>query len=123
MKKYYVYELYNSLGTIEYVGETSRPLERFQNHIRHKPNPNNGIGKFYGRMDITMNIVKEFDNKTEAYRFQCQLQKEYGFITDSEKLKGTESDATKLKKSLAKIGKPRPQWVKDKIRLTMLSKA
>jgi hypothetical protein len=119
MKKY-VYELVNLMGTVEWVGETSRPKQRFANHIKHKPKKGNGIGKFYGRQDLIMNIVAEFPTKLEAYHYQCKLQNEYGLKSDIEKLYRKATDETKLKLSLVKTGKSRPQWVKDKIRATML---
>ena len=120
MRKWYVYELINLVGTVEWVGETVRPKERFANHIKHKPCKGNGIGLFYGRCDLSMHIVKEFYSKKEAYEYQIQLQKQYGLQTDIDKLYRVFSKDTKLKMSQAKIGKPRPQWVKDKIRATML---
>ena len=46
---------------------------------------------FYGRQDISMHIVEEFDNKTDAWFFQCKLQKEWGFKSDAE----TNSEARK----------------------------
>lgn len=75
---YYVYEIINTLGTIEYVGETKRPKERFRCH-------KNNRGRFYKRCDVFMNIVCEFEKKNDAFNYQCVLQSEYGFITDSKK--------------------------------------
>jgi len=87
MKKWYVYELYNELGSIEYVGETIDPATRFYSHTKRRPvlkkdGKPNGHGKFYKRLDIHMNIVKEFDNKRDAWNYQCELQEEYQFKTD-----------------------------------------
>jgi hypothetical protein len=113
-------------GTVEYVGESTNPKERYRMHTRSKPSETQRSGKFYGRQDIIMNIVTEFNSKKEAFDYQCQLQKEYGLISDSEKLSNAHrnreliSDITKLKMSLSKKGKPRPQWVKDKIRATQI---
>ena len=123
MKTHYVYELYNLLGSLEYVGETCNPKVRMYHHTKIKPIVGSGCGKFYGRSDIFMHLVKEFDNKKDSFRYQCQLQQEYGMITDREKLIGPESEETKRKKSLAKLGKPCPQWVKDKISATKRSKS
>ena len=125
MKKWYVYELVNLMGTVEYVGESTRPIQRFANHIKHSPKSNKSIGKFYKRQDIILNIVSEFNSKEEAYDYQCQLQKEYGLKTDRE-INGfhmKHSQETKNKMSSLKIGKSRPQWVKDKIRATMIAKS
>ncbi len=80
MKKWYVYELVNLMGTVEYVGETINPKRRFYEHTKTKPSPQ--TGKFYGRNDIFMNIVKEFDNKKEAWSYQCILQSQYGFKSE-----------------------------------------
>ena len=103
MKKY-VYELYNLLGTVEYVGETINPKDRFRKHTKSK------AGKFYGRADIQMNVVKDFDNKKEAYSYQCKLQKHYGLKTDIDLLSEGQigkvlSNEHKNKISLARKGK------------------
>ena len=82
MKKHYVYEIVNHIGTVEYIGETINPKIRLQ---RHKGNKNN---KFYKRKDIVLNVVKEFDNKSDAYEYQCKLQNQYGFINDRDKCIG-----------------------------------
>ena len=82
--KRYVYELYNELGSIEYVGETGNPTDRFRRHTKLNPITNFGHGKFYGRTDIHMNIVAEFDTRKESYAYQCQLQNEYGFKSDAD---------------------------------------
>ena len=82
MKKYnkfYVYELINLMGTIEYVGETYNPEQRYKNHIIDRN------GKFKGRTDLIMNIVAEFPTKAEAYAYQCKLQNEYGWESDLDK--------------------------------------
>ena len=85
MKKWYVYEIVNLMGTIEYVGESTRPYERFINHTKHKGSPNNSFGRFYGRTDVFMNLAAEFDNKIDAFEYQCELQKQYGLISDRDK--------------------------------------
>ena len=83
MKKYYVYEIVNLMGTVEYVGETTNPKSRWYNHTRNTNT--SGSGKFANRCDILMNIVKEFDNKCESLNYEEELQKEYGFKTDRSK--------------------------------------
>ena len=75
MKKWYVYELVNLMGTVEYVGETQNPKKRIYNH-------KSKYGKFTARADIFMNIIKEFNNKKDAYEYQCIIQNEYGFLSD-----------------------------------------
>jgi predicted GIY-YIG superfamily endonuclease len=87
MKKYYVYEIVNLMGTIEYVGETTMPKRRFYSHTKIAPKKGLGAGKFYKRLDVFMNIVSEFDNKKDAFDYQCNLQLEYGIDTDRVVLK------------------------------------
>ena len=79
MKKWYVYEIVNLMGTVEYVGESIDLKKRWYNHKCIN-------GKFHNRSDIFMNIVKEFNNKKDAFFYQCQLQSEYGLETDSNKM-------------------------------------
>ncbi len=76
---YYIYEIVNLLGTVEYVGETNNPKLRFINH-----KCKNGL--FYKRQDILMNVLNEtFETKKEAFYRQIELQKEYNLITDLDK--------------------------------------
>jgi hypothetical protein len=84
MKKWYVYEIINLMGTIEYVGETMYPKCRWRNHKRKLRSP--GSGRFGNRSDIFMNIVKEFDNKIDAFNYQCNLQIEYGLKPDTQRI-------------------------------------
>ena len=74
----YVYELINTLGTVEYVGETETPEIRFRQHTRTKPG-HRGHGNFYGRQDLTLNIVSGPLSKQEAKQLEGKLKKEYGF--------------------------------------------
>jgi len=76
MKKYYVYELINLMGSVEYVGRTKNPKNRLYQHTKFKPSKTNK-GLFYGRQDIIMNIVKEFDNVTEASQLEGKLKLSY----------------------------------------------
>ncbi len=94
MKKWFVYEMVNLLGTVEYVGETSNPEKRLKNHFLKTRG--NGYGSFGYRQDIVFNIVAEFDNKKDAFNFQCDLQKQYGFETDLEKMQKHIKNAIKV---------------------------
>jgi hypothetical protein len=73
----YVYELINDKGIVEYVGESINPLDRFYQHTKKKFRPKRGMGRFYGREDISLNILKGFDNHREAYEYQLELQNKY----------------------------------------------
>jgi len=80
----HVYEIVNSLGTVEYVGQTNNPKRRWKEHVKDKPLMT-GRGKFYGRQDVLMNIVAEVETLKEARELEEQLQLEYGLITDRSK--------------------------------------
>lgn len=73
MKKHYVYELINLYGTIEDVGVSYRPEHRLYQHIKCKPTLS-GMGKYYGRQDLIMHIVDEFDNRKDAFKLEGQLK-------------------------------------------------
>ena len=76
--KYKVYELINTMGTIEYVGQTKRSLkDRFYEHIKNAPN-GNGNGKFHGRQDLTIVEVESFETRGEALAFESSLKQEHG---------------------------------------------
>ena len=78
MKTYKVYEIINSMGTVEHVGETGRSLESRMYDHKRKPN-RFGHGKFYGRNDVIIYQVAEFDNRPAALALEGQLKLEYGF--------------------------------------------
>jgi predicted GIY-YIG superfamily endonuclease len=80
----YVYEIVNTLGTVEYVGQTNNPKRRLREHIKCKP-LQSGYGKFYGRQDVVMNIVTIVETLKEARDLEEQLQLEYGLVTDRSK--------------------------------------
>jgi hypothetical protein len=83
--KSYVYELVNDDGNVEYVGESINPEFRFKRHTHYKPHKASNVGKFYGRNDLKLKIIKEFNSKKEAFQYQCELQSKYGFTSDMEK--------------------------------------
>ena len=88
----YVYELINSVGTVEYVGETIDPKRRMWQHVKDVN------GKFTGRLDLHMHIVDSFETKKEAYEFQIELQKFWELQTDKERMarKGENNPKTVL---------------------------
>jgi predicted GIY-YIG superfamily endonuclease len=80
-KIWYVYEIINVLGTIEYVGYTSRIRDRKWKHFKNKPKPGCFHGRFYQRQDCFFYIVKQFKTKIEAIEFETSLQKEWKLDT------------------------------------------
>ena len=52
-------------------------------HTKLKPT-SSGIGKFYGRQDLSIYQVAEFNNRKEAWSYQIELQNSYGLKTDKE---------------------------------------
>ena len=72
-RTYYTYELINFLGTIEYVGQSYRPQYRFRQHTLTR------AGKFFGRQDLYLHIVAEYDTVKEALLAEGLLKAEHGF--------------------------------------------
>ena len=79
MKSFYVYKIVDKSDNILYIGETSDIEHRFNVHTSNQ-------GLFYKRLDISLVVVKEFKTKKAAFNYQLQLQNQYGFETDLEKL-------------------------------------
>ena len=102
MKKWYVYEIVNLMGTVEYVGETINTKRRWSQHKCKVVS--NGQGTFRNRSDVFMNIVNQFDNRRDALDKQYELQIEYGLKTDLEKKLYVATDETKLKMSIVHKG-------------------
>jgi len=79
-----VYKLINGNGEIEYIGHTLNLKSRLVTHLTSKKS------KFLGRKDLLIIPIKQFHTRKEAYDYQCELQKELGFVTDREKsIKGS----------------------------------
>jgi hypothetical protein len=77
MKTYKVYEIRNTEGIVEYVGETSNSLKsRLYDHT--VPKPGYGNGKFYQRQDVSIHEVARFNNLKEARELEGQLKLKYG---------------------------------------------
>ena len=109
MKKHCVYELINSLGTVEYVGCTHQPKVRFIDHTKKKPDNNHG--KFYGRQDLTMHIVKQFSIRKEAHLYEGELKLSHG-MEWTEKTTGVKCGKTGLgaKAMKEKYSQPITAW-------------
>ncbi len=88
---YYVYEMVNLLGTVEWVGKTDNPTRRFIQHTKWIPLSKNRNGRFYKRQDVFMNVVKEFEIKKEALRYEYFLQEFWGFVPENLKTPRGES--------------------------------
>ena len=76
---FYVYELRNANDEVEYIGCTMNLKNRLYDHTQRKPKKYYGIGKFYGRDDLTLVIQREFENKHEALRFEGEHKIRMGF--------------------------------------------
>lgn len=88
---YVVYQLVNSKNEIEYIGHTKNPDTRLRNHTCVN-------GKFVGRTDLILQIVKSgFRKRYRAFEYECKLQKKLGFQSDREKY-------IRLGKSIQKMG-------------------
>jgi predicted GIY-YIG superfamily endonuclease len=77
MKKYYVYKIKEKkTNKVVYIGETKNPTHRWNVHVSNQ-------GKF-NKNEHYMDIIDEyvFNNKKDAFNYQCNLQIQYGFQTD-----------------------------------------
>lgn len=72
MKTYYVYELVNQQGEIEYIGKTCNPHERLIEHRKSR-------SKFTARHDLQMKLVKEFNSNKQALKFEGKHKIANGF--------------------------------------------
>jgi predicted GIY-YIG superfamily endonuclease/DNA-binding XRE family transcriptional regulator len=92
---YYVYELVNQMGTVEYVGKTVNPKKRFRQHLSL---PKGNHGRFHNRQDIQMNIVGCYENLYESLQVENDLQVYWGLETDRSKrsVKGIKNGCSKL---------------------------
>jgi hypothetical protein len=107
----YVYEITNTDNQVIYVGETKDPDRRRSEHRRNR---------FKG-IEIELTVVKEFNTKREAFNYQCELQKQYGLVTDLELCtaggkanKGVKKKCTK-KMSEARTGVPMAETARRKL--------
>ena len=100
-----VYELVNELGTIEYVGETSQPLnDRFRQHTIWYPHTS-GIGKFYQRMDLSIHPVQSFQDRKDARKLEEELKIQYGMHLGERSSIGKNWVGKFPKSHYAKLGK------------------
>ena len=78
-KEFTVYELFNQLGTVEYVGVSTNPVHRFYQHTKIKPKAGYpGMGKFYKRQDLILHQVAKFEDKKQALILEGELKMSYG---------------------------------------------
>jgi len=77
MKQYHVYELFDQVGQIVYVGHSIRPEERFYSHTIAQPlYP--GRGSFYGRKDLDWRIHSTWPDKKSAWKAEGSRKLELG---------------------------------------------
>lgn len=83
-EKIALYKLIDGEGNVIYVGQTNNIKNRMYRHLNAKPCKGNGSGTFYGRKDITPEIIEYVYTRKEAFKREEELQKEYGLTTDNE---------------------------------------
>jgi len=94
---YYLYELINLMGTVEYVGQSKRPKVRLRQHTKIDPiGDRNFHGRFYKRQDIFMNIVASYETKEEVLKEEWKLQEYWGLKKDSDHSRGSNNWCSKL---------------------------
>lgn len=80
----FVYELRDGENNVVYVGQTADPKRRLHSHTK-STSKSSGMGKFYGRTDITMDVVAGPISKREALDLEHELQIQHGLVTDRDK--------------------------------------
>ena len=75
----YVYVLVNESGQVEYVGETKSTRWRLYDHTRRSR------GRFYGRTDLTLEVLTCHPDRKVTYQRQCYYQNLFGLESDKEK--------------------------------------
>jgi len=107
---YYVYELINLQGTVEYVGQSKRPKVRFLQHTKY--NPGTSLhGRFLGRQDLILNVVSCYETKAEVLQAEYELQKFWGLPCDKEKAVGLSVNAGS-KNTWAKLNEDQVKEIK-----------
>jgi predicted GIY-YIG superfamily endonuclease len=105
MKEFKIYELYNELGNIIYVGCTTQTLNRrLYEHTKVNPKITNN-GKFYGQ-NLTINLVRTFseDKADVAHYYEAYLKYMWGLCDDNKTMeKATYSGRVKGGKIAGKI--------------------
>lgn len=91
----FVYELRDADNTVVHVGQSKDPNRRLYDHTKAQPD-GGGHGKFYGRTDITMDVVAGPISLSEAKDLEEQLQIQHGLITDRQKSKRNAKAMRKL---------------------------
>lgn len=99
--KWSVYTIVNTQNEIEYIGCTSNPKSRWYNHTYWFQG--SGIGKFHGRDDVRMEIIREFDNRRDGWDYEAELKLQHGFELTEEK--STIMDKVSVKAICALTGK------------------
>ena len=120
MKTYYLYEMIDLYGTVEYVGYSCNPKFRMYQHTRMKNVDGNGHGRFYGRSDLSMVIVSEFPTRKEAAQAEIALKKEYG-MPPTEALCGIHAALTLRQLTIEQAKEIRSKWVPYKYSKKRLS--
>jgi len=81
MNNFYVYEIREKItNKVIYIGETPKLIQRWKKHISVQ-------GNFNNKMHY-MNVLENewvFANRKDAIRYQIDLQKYFGFETETEK--------------------------------------
>lgn len=85
-RKKAIYKLIDNEENVIYIGQTYDPVFRLVQHTKYKKYEDfNFNGRFEGRTDIRLEIIEWIDAKFAAKR-EAELQIEYGFKTEKQKM-------------------------------------
>ena len=86
----YVYILRDGNNNVVDVGESVKPTDRLYRKTRCRPSP--GQGKFYGRTDITLEVVAGPIDRPSALKLEGELKLQYGLEWTEVKLRSLTMD-------------------------------
>ncbi len=115
-----IYKIIDKENNVLYIGQTNNIKIRFYTHTKRKPCKNNGSGTFYGRTDISIEVIEYVYNRKEAFKREEELQKQYGLHTDNDnryawRLKGDRNPYKEQSELMKKVWSKKSQEEKQKI--------
>ena len=107
----YVYELRRN-NTVVYVGESKNPKLRYNQHVKWKPSPGNGM--FYKQFDLELVVVAGPMSIRHARDLEYSLKESYGMEVGERIGKKPDPKKVKVKKSRKYLTQKEIEEIKGK---------
>ena len=72
-----VYKIVTDSGVVEHVGYTVDTDLRYKQHVHYKPSTLAARGKFFKRTDVRLEVISEWETRSEAKRAEMYWQTHY----------------------------------------------